>query len=49
MENLRKENKTETQNTVGNHSSRLDKVEDRISELKDKIEIKEKTEQMLVK
>jgi chromosome segregation ATPase len=49
MENLRKENETETQNTVGNHSSRLEKVEDRISELKDKIEIKEKTEQMLVK
>jgi chromosome segregation ATPase len=31
------------------HSSRLEQVEDRISELKDKIEIKEKTEEILVK
>jgi hypothetical protein len=29
---------------VEGHSSRLEQVEDRISELKDKIEIKEKTE-----
>jgi septal ring factor EnvC (AmiA/AmiB activator) len=31
------------------HSSRLEKVEDRISELNDKIEIKGKTEEQLVK
>jgi DNA repair exonuclease SbcCD ATPase subunit len=41
MENLIKKNQTETQNTVEYHSSRL-QVEDRISELKNKIEIKEK-------
>jgi chromosome segregation ATPase len=34
---------------VEGHSSRLEQVEDRISELKDKIEIKEKTEEILVK
>jgi hypothetical protein len=39
----------ETQNTVEDHSSRLEQVGDRISELKDKIEIKGKTEELLVK
>jgi septal ring factor EnvC (AmiA/AmiB activator) len=33
---------------VDGHSSRLEQVEDRISELKDKIELKEKTEEILV-
>jgi hypothetical protein len=42
MENLRKNNQTETQNTVKGHSSRLEQVEDRISELEDNIEIEEK-------
>jgi hypothetical protein len=42
MENLRKKNQIETQNTVGGHTNRLEQVEDRISELKGKIEIKEK-------
>jgi hypothetical protein len=52
MENLRKKNQTEileikspfspTENTVEGRSSRLEQEEDRISELKDKIEIKEK-------
>jgi polyhydroxyalkanoate synthesis regulator phasin len=42
MEILRKKNETGTQNTVEAHSSRLEQVEDRISELEDKIEIKEK-------
>jgi gas vesicle protein len=37
IENLRKKNQTETQNTVEDHSSRLEQVEDRISEFKDKI------------
>jgi chromosome segregation ATPase len=49
MENLRKKNQTETKKTVEGHSSRLEQVEDRVSELKDKIEIKEKTEEILVK
>jgi hypothetical protein len=34
---------------VEGHSSRLEQVEDRIAELEDKIEIKEKTKEMLVK
>jgi hypothetical protein len=41
MENLRKKNQTEMKNTVEGHSRRLEQVEDGISELKDKIEIKE--------
>jgi chromosome segregation ATPase len=58
-ENLRRKNQTEileiknlysqTKNTVEGHSSRLEQVEDKISELKDKIEIKEQTEEILVK
>jgi predicted RNase H-like nuclease (RuvC/YqgF family) len=31
------------------HTSRIEQVEDRISELKNKIEIKKKTKEMLVK
>jgi hypothetical protein len=52
MENLRRNNQTEvleikspfsqTKNTVEGYSRRLEQVEDRISELEDKIEIKEK-------
>jgi hypothetical protein len=34
MENLRKKNQTETRNTVEGHSSRLQQVEDRISNSK---------------
>jgi hypothetical protein len=34
---------------VEGHSSRLEQVEDRILELKDKMDIKEKTEELLVK
>jgi chromosome segregation ATPase len=45
----KKKNHTETQNTVEGHSSRLEQVEDRISELEDKIQIKDKAEEMLVK
>jgi hypothetical protein len=51
-EKIRKKNQTEileikspfsqTKNTGEDHCNRLDQVEDRISELKDKIEIKEK-------
>jgi chromosome segregation ATPase len=57
MENLRKKNQAEileikspfsqTKNTVEDHSSKLEQVKGRNSELKDKIEIKEKTEEML--
>jgi hypothetical protein len=36
MENLRKKNETETQNTMEGHS-RLEQAEDRISELEDKM------------
>jgi hypothetical protein len=43
MENIRKKNETETQNTKEGHSSRLEKAEDRISELEDKMKIKGKT------
>jgi hypothetical protein len=49
MENIRKKNQRETQNTVEYHTSRLEQVEDRISELKDKKGIKEKTDEMLGK
>jgi hypothetical protein len=47
--NLRKKNETETQNTVEGHSRRLEQAEDRTSELEDKMEIKGKTEELLVK
>jgi hypothetical protein len=49
MENIRKKNQTETQSTVEGHSSRLEQAEDRMLEFKDKIEIKGKTEELLVK
>jgi chromosome segregation ATPase len=49
MENLRKKNETQSQKTMEGHSSRLEKVEDRISELEDQMEIKGKTEELLVK
>jgi hypothetical protein len=49
MENLRKKNQTETQNTVEGHYIRPEQVEDSISELEDKIEIKEKTKEQSVK
>jgi hypothetical protein len=37
MQNLRKKNKAETQNAMESQSSRLEQVEDRISELEDKM------------
>jgi hypothetical protein len=49
MENIRKKNETEMQNKTESHSNRLEQVEDRISELEDKMEIKGKTEELLVK
>jgi hypothetical protein len=49
MENIRKKNETETQNTMEGYYSKLEQAEDRISELEDKMEIKGKTEDLLVK
>jgi hypothetical protein len=49
MENLREKNETEIQNTMEGHFSRPEQAEDRISELEDKMEIKGKTEELLVK
>jgi chromosome segregation ATPase len=49
MENLRKKNETETQNTLEGHMGRLEQAEDRLSDLEDKMEIKGKTEELLVK
>jgi hypothetical protein len=44
-----KKNETEIQNTMESHSSRLEQVEDRTWELEDKMEIKGKTKELLVK
>jgi hypothetical protein len=44
-----KKNETEIQNTIEGHSSRLEQEGDRISELEDEMEIKGKTEELLVK
>jgi hypothetical protein len=42
MENLRKKNETEIQNTMEGYSSRLEQAKDRLSELEDEINLKEK-------
>jgi ubiquinone/menaquinone biosynthesis C-methylase UbiE len=49
IENLRKKNETEIQNTMDVNSSRLEQAEDRISKFEDKMEIKGKMEELLVK
>jgi septal ring factor EnvC (AmiA/AmiB activator) len=49
MENLRKKYEAEMQNTMEGHSSRLEQAEDKISELEDEMEIKGKTEELLLK
>jgi hypothetical protein len=49
MENLRKKNGAESQNTREGNSSKLEQAEDKISELEDKMEIKGKTEELLIK
>jgi chromosome segregation ATPase len=49
IENLRKKNETEIQNKMEGHFCRLEQAENRISELEDKMEIKGKTEELLVK
>jgi hypothetical protein len=42
-------NETQIQNTMKGHSSRQEQAEDRISELEDEMEIKRKTEKLLLK
>jgi chromosome segregation ATPase len=49
IENLRKKNETEIQNKMEDHSSRLEKAEDRISELEHEMVIKGKAEEKLVR
>jgi chromosome segregation ATPase len=49
MENLRKQNETEIQNKMEGHPIRLEQAEDRISELEGEMEIKGKTEELLVR
>jgi chromosome segregation ATPase len=49
MKNLRKKNETEIQNKMEGQSSRIEQIEDRISELEDEMAIKGKTEELLVK
>jgi polyribonucleotide nucleotidyltransferase len=48
-ENLRKKNETEMQNKMEGQSSRIEQAEHRISQLKDEMVIKGKTEELLVK
>jgi hypothetical protein len=49
IENIRKKIETKSQNTVEGHSSRLEQAKDRISGPEYKIEIKGKTEELLLK
>jgi hypothetical protein len=49
MKKLRKKNETEIQSSMEDYSSRLEQAEDRISELEDEMEIKGRTEELLVK
>jgi hypothetical protein len=49
MENLRKKESNRNTKHKGGQSSRLEQVEDRISALENKMEIKGKTEELLVK
>jgi chromosome segregation ATPase len=49
IENPRKKNETEIQNTMEGHSGGLEQAEDRISGLEDEMKIKVKTEKLLVK
>jgi chromosome segregation ATPase len=47
--NSEKKNETEIQNTMEGHSNGLKQAEDKISELKDEMEIKGQTEELLFK
>jgi hypothetical protein len=46
---LGKKNETEVQNTMVDHSSRLEQAENRISELEDQMEIKGQTKKLSLK
>jgi Mg2+ and Co2+ transporter CorA len=48
MENFRKQNEKEIQSTMEGYYSRLEQAEDRISELEDIMEIKGKSEELLL-
>jgi hypothetical protein len=45
MENFRKKNETEIQNKMKSHSSRIEQIEDRMSEREDEMKTKGKTEE----
>jgi hypothetical protein len=49
MENLRKKERNRNRNTMEGHSNRLEKAEDRISENEGEMEIRGKTEELLLK
>jgi hypothetical protein len=49
IENHRKKNETGMENKMEGQSSRIEQAEDRISKLEDKMVIKGKTEELLVK
>jgi septal ring factor EnvC (AmiA/AmiB activator) len=49
MENLREKKMKQIQNTIEGHSSKLEQAEDKISELEDEMEIKGKTEELILK
>jgi chromosome segregation ATPase len=49
IENLSKKKETEIQNKIEGHSSRLEQAENRISELQGEMDIKRKTEELLLK
>jgi hypothetical protein len=49
MENFRKKNETEIQNTMEGHSIRQEQAEDRLSGCEDEMKIKGNTEELLVK
>jgi Mg2+ and Co2+ transporter CorA len=49
MENTRKKNGTEMQNKMEGYSSIIEQTEDKISELADEMEIKGKSEDLLIK
>jgi DNA repair exonuclease SbcCD ATPase subunit len=49
MENLRMKNETELQNKMEGQTSKTEQTEDRISELKDEMVIKGKTEELFIK
>jgi predicted ribosome quality control (RQC) complex YloA/Tae2 family protein len=49
IDNIRKKNETEIQNTIESYSRRLEQQEDRLSEFGDEMAIKGKTGELLLK